>query len=84
MQKNNWVYLAMLLSLSACTSKNKQAEMIGSLQQRDIKLEEPAIELAIDPKKVREYYKDFLSVTNENKLYNEALRRLADLELKTG
>lgn len=84
MRRNNWLWIATLITLSACAGKSKQPETIGGLQQRDIQLEEPTLEVAIDPNKVREYYRDFLAVTNENKMYSEALRRLADLELKTG
>jgi len=84
MSKNNWLLLATLIGLSACASKNAQLDTIASIKDRNIDLEEPKTEVAVDPDKVREYYREFLAVTNENKMYSEALRRLADLELKTG
>ena len=85
MPKNNWLLLTGFVLLSACASSNRgNLETIASVKHRDIDLEEPTQEAAIDPNKVREYYREFLAVTNENKMYSEALRRLADLELKTG
>ena len=84
MPRNNWLLLAAVLGLSACASKNADLQTIASIKDRKIDLEEPKEAIKVDPDKVREYYREFLSVTNENKMYSEALRRLADLELKTG
>lgn len=84
MPRNNWLLLALAVSVAACAGKSKQIETIGSLKQREIELEEPQLEIVVDQGKVREYYREFLAVTTENKMYSEALRRLADIELKSG
>ncbi|MBI3562793.1 MAG: tetratricopeptide repeat protein [Gammaproteobacteria bacterium] len=84
MARNNWLLVVGLLGLSACASRNSQLDTIADLKPRQFDLQEPKTDVVVEPGKVREYYREFLAVTNENKMYSEALRRLADIELKSG
>lgn len=78
------VSVCALSLISSCSSNKRDLATIGSLKHQAIKLEDPAQDIPIDEAKVRQYYREFLSITNDYKLYSEALRRLADLQLKAG
>ena len=84
MRRNNLVFLILAVGLSGCSTADKKLATIGSIQDREIVLEEPQGNLAIDEHKARKYYQEFLSITNDYQMYSQALRRLADLQLKIG
>lgn len=84
MRSNHFLILATLLAVSACSSNSKQLETIASIKARDINLEEPQGRLPIDEDVARKYYSEFLSITTDYQMYSQALRRLADLQLKIG
>jgi len=84
MLKSNLVILGIAIGLAACSTADKNLATIGSIQDREISLEEPKDNLAIDETKARKYYQEFLSITNDYQMYSQALRRLADLQLKIG
>ncbi len=85
MLDNKFIILFLVASLTACSSaEKKRLATIGTLKDREIKLEEPKGNLQIDEAKARKYYQEFLSMTNDYQMYSQALRRLADLQLKIG
>lgn len=81
----NSLLAVLCLSLLACSTGRKQElATIGSIQTRTINLEEPEAALSVDEDKARKYYQEFLSITTDYQMYSQALRRLADLQLKIG
>lgn len=81
----NSLLAVLCLSLLACSTGRKQElATIGSIQTRTINLEEPEGALSVDEDKARKYYQEFLSITTDYQMYSQALRRLADLQLKIG
>lgn len=76
--------LSLLVLLGACSTDSKNLTTIASIKERDIKLEEPKSDLAVDEDQARKYYQEFLSITTDYQMYSQALRRLADLQLKIG
>jgi len=73
-----------VLTLSACSSNSKKLATIDNIEDRNIDLTEPQGALPIDEDTARKYYQEFLSITTDYTLYSQALRRLADLQLKEG
>lgn len=85
MRRNSLLLACLCLNLFACASGGKQElATIGSIQTREIDLQEPQGALPIDESKARKYYQEFLSITTDYQMYSQALRRLADLQLKIG
>lgn len=84
MRSSRFIILASLLAVGACSSNSKQLETISSIKSRDINLEEPKDNINIDEDTARKYYQEFLSITTDYQMYSQALRRLADLQLKIG
>ncbi len=84
MRSKHFLILSTLLAIGACSSNSKQLETIASIKARDINLEEPKGELPIDEDTARKYYSEFLSITTDYQMYSQALRRMADLQLKIG
>lgn len=76
--------LGTLLSVGGCSSNSKKLETIASIKAREINLEEPQGKLPIDEDTARKYYSEFLSITTDYQMYSQALRRMADLQLKIG
>ena len=76
--------LGTLMSLGGCSSNTKKLETIASIKEREINLEEPQGKLPIDEDTARKYYSEFLSITTDYQMYSQALRRMADLQLKIG
>lgn len=84
MRSKHFLIFSTLLAVGACSSNSKQLETIASIKARDINLEEPKGELPIDEDTARKYYSEFLSITTDYQMYSQALRRMADLQLKIG
>ncbi|MGD8784124.1 MAG: tetratricopeptide repeat protein [Thioalkalispiraceae bacterium] len=84
MRNKHLLILITVLTVGACSSNSKQLETIASIKARDINLEEPEGEIPIDEDTARKYYREFLSITTDYQMYSQALRRLADLQLKIG
>ncbi|MGD8925334.1 MAG: tetratricopeptide repeat protein, partial [Thioalkalispiraceae bacterium] len=84
MRNKYFLLLLTLLALGACSTETKKLETIASIKARDINLEEPKGELPVDEDTARKYYQEFLSITTDYQMYSQALRRLADLQLKIG
>lgn len=80
----NSLLLACCLSLLACAGNKQELRTIGSIKSHNIDLTEPKGALPINEDKAREYYREFLSITTDYTMYSQALRRLADLQLKVG
>jgi len=80
----NSLLLTLCLGLFACASNKQELKTIASIKSRDIDLTEPKGALPINEDKAREYYREFLSITTDYSMYSQALRRLADLQLKVG
>lgn len=70
--------------LAACSTSEKKLETIASIESRNIDLSEPQGALPVDEDTARKYYQEFLSITTDYQMYSQALRRLADLQLKIG
>ena len=85
MLKNKLLYpISLLLLLGACSSDTKHLTTIASIKERPINLEEPKGDIAVEEDNARKYYQEFLSITTDYQMYSQALRRLADLQLKVG
>jgi len=70
--------------LFACASNDKQLATIASIKTHEIDLKEPEGALPVNEDVARKYYREFLSITTDYQMYSQALRRLADLQLKIG
>ena len=84
MRSKHFLIFSTLLAIGACSSNSKQLETIASIKARDINLVEPQGDLPIDETTARKYYSEFLSITTDYQMYSQALRRMADLQLKIG
>ena len=84
MHRNNLLLGLLCLSLLACASNKQELKTIASIKAREIDLKESQGALPINEDKAREYYREFLSITTDYQMYSQALRRLADLQLKIG
>lgn len=76
--------LCLDLGLFGCATDKPAIRTIASLQQQQLNLTEPKGKLPISEDRAREYYREFLSTTSDYRMYSQALRRLADLQLKVG
>lgn len=84
MRSNSLLLLPLCLSLLACASHTQQVQTIASVKPHKIDLKEPEGALPVNEDRAREYYREFLSITTDYQMYSQALRRLADLQLKVG
>ena len=83
--RNNLHWLLIFpVVLAACSTNEKKLETIASIESRNIDLSEPQGALPVDEDTARKYYQEFLSITTDYQMYSQALRRLADLQLKIG
>jgi outer membrane protein assembly factor BamD (BamD/ComL family) len=80
----NSLLLLLCLGLFACASNKQELKTIASIKSHPFDLTEPKGALPISEDKAREYYREFLSITTDYQMYSQALRRLADLQLKVG
>jgi len=80
----NSLLIVLCLGLFACAGNKQELKTIASIKTHDIDLTEPEGALPINETKAREYYREFLSITTDYSMYSQALRRLADLQLKVG
>ena len=80
----NSLLLLLCLGLFACAGNRQELKTIASIKSHDIDLTEPKGALPISENKARKYYREFLSITTDYQMYSQALRRLADLQLKVG
>ena len=79
------ILLLFVLFLVACVGggRVRNKDSIGSLNKKNIKIEEPIIEGALE--KAMQAYRKFLQETDEGDATTpEAIRRLADLQLEAG
>ena len=84
MHSRIYMCVCLALSLAACSSNDRQLATIASIENRNIDLREPEGELPVDEDTARKYYREFLSITTDYQMYSQALRRMADLQLKIG
>ena len=84
MARNSLLLGTLCLSLLGCASNHQQVKTIASIKTHEIDLKEPQGALPVNEDKAREYYREFLSITTDYQMYSQALRRLADLQLKIG
>lgn len=84
MVRNSLLLGLVCIGLLGCATDKEQIRTIASLQDHPINLTEPKGKLPISEARAREYYREFLSTTNDYQMYSQALRRLADLQLKVG
>ena len=84
MARNSLLLCIICISLFGCASNNQRFVTLASLKERHINLKEPKGKLPISEARAREYYREFLSSTSDYSMYSQALRRLADLQLKVG
>ena len=84
MKSRHLIGISLCLGLAACSSNDDPLRTISSIESRSIDLKEPKGEVQIDEDTARKYYQEFLSITTDYQMYSQALRRLADLQLKMG
>jgi len=84
MNRINLLPVLCCLILFGCAGNKQELKTIASIKSRDIDLTEPNGKLPINEDRAREYYREFLSTTTDYSMYSQALRRLADLQLKVG
>jgi len=84
MRNSLYWLISFSVALAACSTNEKKLETIASIQSRNIDLTEPQGELPVSEDTARKYYQEFLSITTDYQMYSQALRRLADLQLKVG
>ncbi|MEJ2389800.1 MAG: tetratricopeptide repeat protein [Gammaproteobacteria bacterium] len=84
MCRNSLLLALLCLTLLGCATDKQHIRAIASLKDYPINLTEPKGRLPISEARAREYYREFLSTTSDYQMYSQALRRLADLQLKVG